>query len=380
MRYLVAVLALVLVVGGLAAVKVKQIQQLIGFGKQMEKQGPPPEAVGSATADQQTWGGTLGAVGTIAAVKGVSISNEVPGMVKAIHFESGAVVQAGQVLVELDSSVERSQVAAIQARRELATINEGRTRALVASGSIAQAQLDGDVSSVKVSRADLGALKAQIDRKVVRAPFAGRLGIRQVNLGQYLQPGATLVTLESLDSVFVDFTLPQQILPAVKIGMPVHVEIEGAKDLGADGAIAAIDPSVDATTRTIKVRATVPNKGEKLRPGMFANVSVLLPERAPVVTVPANAVVHASYGDSVFIIEDKKDAPPGPDGKPPKIARQQFVRVGESRGDFVAILDGVTKGQEVVTAGSFKLRNGAGVVVNNTIGKTPELAPKPENR
>jgi membrane fusion protein (multidrug efflux system) len=322
----------------------------------------------------------LVAIGTINAVKGVAIGNEVPGIVKSIHFESGALVQAGQVLVTLDSTVERSQLASIQARRDLAMINEGRTRALVESGSIAQAQLDGDVSSVKVSRADLGALKAQIDRKLVRAPFAGRLGIRQVNLGQYLQPGTTLVTLESLDSVFVDFTLPQQILPTVKLGMSVHVEIEGAKDLGADGVIMAIDPSVDATTRTIKLRATVPNKGEKLRPGMFANVTVQLPERAPVVTVPASAVVHASYGDSVFVIEDKKDAPTGPDGKPPKMARQQFVRVGESRGDFVAILDGITKGQEVVSAGAFKLRNGAGIVVNNEIGATPKLDPRPENR
>jgi membrane fusion protein (multidrug efflux system) len=379
MRYAVAILALVLLVGGLATVKVKQIQQLISFGKQMEKQGPPPETVSSKVADEQVWGGTLVAIGTINAVKGVAIGNEVPG-VKSIHFESGALVQAGQVLVTLDSTVERSQLASIQARRDLAMINEGRTRALVESGSIAQAQLDGDVSSVKVSRADLGALKAQIDRKLVRAPFAGRLGIRQVNLGQYLQPGTTLVTLESLDSVFVDFTLPQQILPTVKLGMSVHVEIEGAKDLGADGVIMAIDPSVDATTRTIKLRATVPNKGEKLRPGMFANVTVQLPERAPVVTVPASAVVHASYGDSVFVIEDKKDAPTGPDGKPPKMARQQFVRVGESRGDFVAILDGITKGQEVVSAGAFKLRNGAGIVVNNEIGATPKLDPRPENR
>jgi membrane fusion protein, multidrug efflux system len=384
MRYVVAGLALLLLVGGLAAVKFTQISSLISMGKQMQKLGPPPEAVGTAISQDQTWGGSVSAVGTVTSFKGVAISNEVPGIVSAIRFESGASVKQGQILVELDSKAERAQLASIEARKELATTNVGRTRALVADNAIAKAQLDTDESAVKTSSADLQALRAQIDRKVVRAPFSGRLGIRQVNLGQYLNPGTMLTELEATDMVFVDFSLPQQRLETVSVGMPVRVTAEGLAGLSAEGTIVAINPTVDATTRSLKARASVPNKDEKLRPGMFVKVSVVLPEKGTVVAIPASAVVRASYGDSVFIVEDKKDESgspvKGPDGKPAKVARQQFVRAGESRGDFIAIADGVKPGQEVVSAGAFKLRNGAGVVVNNDIKVEPQLAPRPENR
>jgi membrane fusion protein (multidrug efflux system) len=384
MRYLVAALAIVALVGGLAAIKFTQISSLMSMGKAMQKLGPPPEAVSSATAEEQTWGGSMSAVGTIASAKGVAISNEVPGIVSRIHFESGAFVKQGQILVELDSRAERAQLASIEARRDLATSNVGRTRALVADQALSQAQLDADESALKTSTADLKALHAQIDRKLVRAPFAGRLGIRQVNLGQYLNPGTVLTELEAIDVVFVDFTLPQQRLDTVKTGMPVKVAVEGIAGLSADGTVNAINPTVDATTRTLKLRASVPNKDEKLRPGMFAKVTVVLPEQGAIVAVPASAVVRASYGDSVFVIEDKKDesgaVAKGPDGKPAKIARQQFVRLGEARGDFIAVADGVKAGQELVSAGAFKLRNNAGIVVNNDIKVEPQLAPRPENR
>ncbi len=384
MRYLVVILGLVLVVGGLVGVKYKQISTLIGFGKQMEKSGPPPETVSTALSREDKWEGTLSAVGSITAVKGVTISNDAPGVVSGIRFESGAVVKQGQVLVELDSRVERAQLASAVARKELAGINAGRSRALVASSAIPKSQLDTDESLLKSSNADLGALQAQIDRKTVRAPFAGRLGIRTVNLGQYLNPGTPLTVLEAIDAVYVDFSLPQQRLADITVGMHVHIVIEGSGGLALDGAIAAIDPSVDSTTRTIKLRASIPNKDEKLRPGMFATVSVVLPDRGSLVSIPATALVHASFGDSVFVIEDKKDdkgAPVlGANGAPAKMARQQFVRVGEARGDFVAIVDGVSAGQEIVTAGAFKLRNGASVVVNNDVKLTPELAPHPSNR
>jgi membrane fusion protein (multidrug efflux system) len=364
MRYLAAILALVLLVGGLAAIKAKQITNLIGFGKAMKEAGPPPEAVGTAVAQEQTWGGSLAAVGTIASAKGVAISTEVPGVVSAIRFESGATVKEGQVLIELDSRI-------------------GRTRALVNDNAIAPSQLDADESAVKTSTADLGALRAQIDRKVVRAPFSGRLGIRLVNVGQYLNPGTALTDLQAIDSVFADFSLPQQRLEAVTVGMPVRVAIDGAAGVAADGIIVAIDPTVDAATRTLKLRASVPNKEEKLRPGMFATVSVLLPDRGTIVAIPASAVVHASYGDSVFVVEDKKDdgaRPVEPNATHPKVVRQQFVRVGEARGDFVSIVDGIKTGQEVVSSGAFKLRNGASIAINNEVAVTPELAPHPQNR
>src|SRR5262245_39466717 len=285
MRYVLAGLALVILVGGLAAVKFTQISSLISMGKEMQKLGPPPEAVGTAMAQDQTWGGTVSAVGTITSVKGVAISNEVPGVVSAIRFESGAFVKQGQILVELDSRAERAQLASIEARKELATSNVGRTRALVADKALAQAQLDADESALKTSTADLKALRAQIDRKIVRAPFTGRLGIRQVNLGQYLNPGTMITELEAIDTVFVDFTMPQQTLETVKVGMPIKVTVEGLGGLSADGAIAAINPTVDATTRTLRLRASVPNKDEKLRPGMFAKVAVVLPEQGTIVAV-----------------------------------------------------------------------------------------------
>jgi membrane fusion protein (multidrug efflux system) len=383
MRYLAAALGLLLLIAGLAGVKYKQIASLMAMGKQMQKAGPPPESVNTAVLQEQSWEGTMSAVGSIAPVKGVDISNDAAGVVWRIDFESGAVVRQGQVLVELDSRVERSQLASARARRELAEIQAKRSRALVQSNSIAQSQLDSDESALKTVDADIGGLEAQIDRKVVRAPFAGRLGIRAINLGQYLNPGTPITVLEQIDSVFADFTLPQQQLGALKVGIPVRATVEGGEATPYDGAIAAIDPAIDSTTRSIKVRASVPNRGEKLRPGMFVNVAVVLPKMAPFVAIPATAIVHASYGDSVFIVEDKKDDDGKPvlgaDGAAAKVARQQFVRVGEQRGDYVAIVDGAKSGQEVVTAGAFKLHNGSPVAVKNDVKLDAKLAPRPEN-
>ena len=383
MRYAIAIGALVLLIAGLVAVKGTQIGSLIKMGKEQQKSGPPPEVVATAMSKEDTWESTLGAVGTIAAAKGVSLSNDAPGVVSAIHFESGAVVKEGDVLVELDSNVERAQLASADARRDLARINAGRSRSLVASDSIPKAQLDNDEALVKSSQSDLGALQAQIARKIVRAPFSGKLGIRAINIGQYLSPGTAITSLEALGSVFVDFTLPQQNLADVAVGTKVRVTLEGDAGAGYEGAISAVDPAIDATTRSIHVRATVPNSEEKLRPGMFANVDVVLPARKRLVSVPSPAVLHASYGDSVFVVEPKIDdagAPvSGADGKPARVARQQFVRTGTHRGDFVAIVDGIKAGQEVVVGGAFKLRNGGGVVVDNTVVPDAKLAPTPEN-
>ncbi len=383
-RYLLPIFGLIALVGGLVTVKFSQISSLMAFGKEFQKNGPPPEVVSTTPAQTQVWEGTLTAVGSITAAKGVTISNDAPGVVNRISFDSGAVVRQGQVLVELDSSVERAQLASAQARRDLAQLTLGRTKALANSNSIPLSQVDTDEAQLKTSLTDYTALQAQIDRKIVRAPFAGRLGIRLVNIGQYLSPGTPLAILESTDSVYVDFSLPQQSLPDIKVGLPVRITLEAAKDATYEGVIAAVEPQVDATTRTIKVRASVPNKQEKLRPGMFATVAIVLPPRAPSVIIPVTAIVHASFGDSIFVVEEKKDdagAPVnGADGKPAKAARQQFVKVGESRGDFVSIVDGVTAGQDIVTSGGFKLRNGAGVVVNNDVKLNPDVAPHPVNR
>jgi membrane fusion protein (multidrug efflux system) len=383
MKYLIPIAVMLAVLLGLGSVKFKQISGLIHAGELAQQAGPPPEVIGTTVAKEDAWEGTLSAVGSVTAVRGVTVSNESPGVVTAIHFESGQLVRAGQVLVELDTSVERAQLASAQARKDLATVGASRSRQLISAEAVSKAQLDGDEASLKTASADHGALQAQIDRKTVRAPFSGRVGIRTVNLGQYLNPGTPLTVLESLGSVYADFSLPQQYLGDLKVGTPVRVAIAGASGPDFTGSIGAIDPTIDVNTRTIKMRASIPNKQDRLRPGMYVNVTVVRGAPAKVIIAPSTAVVHASYGDSVFVVEDKKGeggAPvKGMDGKPAKVARQQFVRLGVSRGDFVAVIDGIKAGQELVTAGAFKLRNGSGVIVNNSIKPSPSIQPHVDN-
>ena len=382
-RYLLVAAGLLVVVGILVGIKGAQIGSLMAMGKQMMAGGPPPEAVGSAVAKAENWETTVAAVGSISSLRNVSVSNEVPGTVSKIRFESGQIAREGQVLVELDAGVERAQLASADARRELAGRTAQRSKILADGNVISRSQLDEVDAQLKTATTDTAALRAAVDRKVIRAPFRGRLGIRAVNVGQYLTPGTTVTTLDAMGGTFADFTLPQEELATVKVGMPVRVTIEGVKK-PLDGTISAVDPTIDPTTRNVKLRAAIPDLAENTRPGMFVNVQVITPEQKAVVSVPATAVVHASFGDSVFVIEDKKPGSPGmdtsPDGKPVKIARQQFVRVGVARGDFVAITKGVTAGQQVVSAGAFKLRNNSPVVVDNTVQAKPQLDPKPENR
>jgi len=383
LKIVFVIVGLLALVGTLGFIKFSQISSLMAMGKAYEKSGPPPESVASGKSKKQTWQGELSAVGTIAPVKGVALSNDSPGVVSKISFESGQLVKQGQVLVELDTSVERAQLASAIVRRDLATVNVNRSRALIKEQVTSQAQVDTDEAQVKSSASEAQTIQAQIARKIVRAPFAGRLGIRAVNVGQYLNPGTTLTVLQAIGAVYVDFSLPQQQLGTIVVGMPVKIQIEGSSEPPQDGTIAAVDPTIDSTTRMLKLRATVPNAGDKLSPGMFANVAVQLPDQGEVVTIPLTAVVHASFGDSVFVVEDKKPDSPGDKktakGVTIKNARQQFVRLGVARGDYVAVLDGVTDGQELVTAGAFKLRNNSPIVVDNSVQTDPQLNPKPEN-
>lgn len=377
---------MVLVVGALGALKAAQISTLIQSGEEAKKNGPPPESVGTAKAQSADWEQTLDAVGSVASAKGITVTTEVPGAVTRIGFESGDLVKAGDVLVEMDAGVERAQLKSAQAEADLAKMTAERSRALADRGSLARAALDQDQAALDSALARVAGLKAQLSKKVVRAPFAGRLGIRAVSLGQYLTPGTPIATLESVDEAFVDFSVPQQRLADVKEGNTVRIQLgqsEGEAGPTIEGTIAAIDPSIDPRTRAVQVRARVPND-TALRPGMFVDVSVVLPKREEVVAAPATAVVHAPYGDSVFVVEDKKKDDPGmaktPDGKPVRVARQQFVRTGRQRGDFVAILEGVKPGQELVISGAFKLRNGAPIVVTKDAVPEAKLDPHPQNR
>ena len=380
--YLLVVFGLLVVVGLLGGIKGAQIGKLIAMGKQFQASGPPPETVATSVAQAETWETTLAAVGSISGLRSVTVSNEVPGAISKIRFESGQVVREGQVLVELDAEVERAQLASAEARRDLAERTLKRSKVLAGGNAISASQLDEVEAQLKSATTDAEALRAQVERKIIRAPFRGRLGIRAVNVGQYLNPGTMITTLDSMDGTFVDFALPQEDLATVKVGLPVRVTMEGTQEQ-LMGTITAIDPTIDSTTRSAKIRAVIPEPANKPRPGMFVNVQVIQKARQAVVAIPLTALLHASYGDSVFVVEDKPAGSPGmattPDGKPVKLARQQFVRTGAARGDFVAIAKGVTAGQVVVSAGAFKLRNNSPVVIDNTAQATPQLALQPQN-
>ena len=369
--------------GGLGGLKAAQIKSLLAYGRAAAAMGPPPEVVGTMKAKEQTWENRLFSVGTIAPARGVTVSNDAPGVVTAIKFQSGQTVRRGQMLVELDSRVERAELASLRAQAGLARVSAGRTRALFKDDAVPKAQLDNAESALQSASANAAALQAQIDRKIVRAPFDGRLGIRLVNLGQYLNPGTAITSLQSSDQNYVDFALPQQQLKQIAVGTVVRIN-EGLPGPRAEAAIAAIDPTLDPVTRSGRVRAAVRKMDGVLSPGMFVNVSVVLPDRREVTLVGATSLIHASFGDSVFAVEERKDDQgallTGPDGKPAKVVRQQFVKTGEARGDFVEILEGVKLGQEIVAQGAFKLRNGAPVMVNNSVKVELQLAPRPENR
>ncbi|MGE0546151.1 MAG: efflux RND transporter periplasmic adaptor subunit [Kofleriaceae bacterium] len=381
-RIVGVIVGLLVITGGLAGVKFCQISSLIAMGEQAQKAGPPPESVSTDLVTATVWDTTVAAVGTVTGVQSVAVANEAPGVVTKINFESGDVVKRGQVLAELDIAGERAQLASAISRRDLLRLNVGRSRKLVASGALARASLDEEETQLASAEKEVEAFRAGVDNKRIRAPFAGRTGIRAINVGQFLAPGTTVTTVESTGAVYVDFTLPQGQRGQIHTGNTVRVAVRGEQL--AQGTITAIDPVIDPSTRNLKIRATIPKPGEQLRSGMFVSVSVVLPERAQVLIVPQTAVVHASYGDSVFIVEPKPPGSPGmattPDGKPVSVARQQFVKLGETRGDFIAIAEGVKAGQQVVSAGSFKLRNGSPVIVNNTVKPKAQLDPKPENR
>lgn len=337
---------------------------------------PLPEAVTSARAEAQEWERVVAAVGSLRADQGVVVPSEGQGAVRAIRFESGSRVEAGAVLVELDADVERAQLAAAQAGAELARLNAARARELWERRAVAQSELDAAEAAAKSAAANVAALEAAIAKKVVRAPFAGRTGIRQVNLGQFLDRGNPVVTLQSLDPIHVDFALPQQRRADLRTGFAVRVAADALPGRVFTGTITAVSPEIDRATRTLRVQATLANADEALSPGMFVNVTVVAPERKAVVAVPATAIYYQAYGDSIFVVVEQKDPRTG---EVVKRAEQRFVRLGEARGDFVAVESGVAAGEEVVTSGAFKLSNGTRLVIDNSLAPTPQLAPRPAN-
>jgi membrane fusion protein (multidrug efflux system) len=360
------------IVAGLGFVKVKQVQNMIAQGAAYQ---PPPEAVTTIVATQEQWPSTLTAIGTVAAVRGVTVSADLPGVVDRIAFESGQAVHEGDVLAILDTRQERAQLAAAEAQRDLSQINFGRIQGLLDERVVSRAEFDQATANERQARARVGEISAAIERKTIRAPFSGVLGIRRVNLGQYLSAGDPLVTLQSLNPIYVNFGVPQQAMRDARAGRIVRIAADDRPGSVVEGRITAIDSVVDESTRNVQAQATVANGDGRLRPGMFVQTEVVVGAAAPVIALPASAISYAPYGNSVFVVSDLKD----PKGKVYRGVRQQFVKVGAARGDQIAIESGVKAGEEVVTSGVFKLRNGAAVLVNNKVRPGNNPAPKPEN-
>jgi membrane fusion protein (multidrug efflux system) len=350
----------------LAGIKFLQIHKMIAFGKTFV---PPPDTVSSAVAHEEKWEDTLTAVGSVNAAQGVIVSPEIAGTVTEIHFESGATVNKGDLLVKLDTSSEEAQLRAVEAQVEFARLNAERTRELRKDKTVSQSELDSAEATLKQFQANADEIRATIEKKNIRAPFAGKLGIRLVNLGEQLDVGKGIVSLQSLTPVFADFSLPQQNLSQLKTGLPVQVTCDAYPDQTFDGTLTAINPDLDSTTRSVTLRATFENTNQLLRPGMFVRVAVVLPQAQPVLAIPATAILSAPFGDSVYVIEQSTNSAGG------LVVRQQFVRTGQSHGDSVSVLSGLKPGDKVVSAGLFKLRNGAPVTVNKDIVPLPVKNP-----
>ena len=371
-RMIVMLAVMAALLAGLGFVKFRQIQ---AAGAQNVNFQPPPEAVTTTVAQRETWPSTLNVIGTATAIQGVTVGADLPGTVARITFESGKPVHAGDVLVELDTRQERAQLSAAEAQRDLARINFGRAQELVKQGVLARTEYDNTSAQQKATEAQVGEIRATIERKTVRAPFSGVLGIRQVNLGQYLAAGQAIVPLQSLNPIYVNFGVPQQTSAQVRGGRTLRVTSDDLPGAEFTGRVTAVDSVINEATRNIQVQATLSNPNGKLRPGMFVQVQLVLGASRQAIALPASAINYAPYGDSVFVVTNLTD----PKGKTYRGVRQQFVKVEGSRGDQVAVVSGVNAGDEVVTSGVFKLRNGAAVQVNNKVQPPNNPKPKPED-
>ncbi len=372
-RSLWMALSVFLVIGAIAAWKILTVRAIIA---KMSQQKPPLTVVSSTKATEEIWQRRLHAVGSFAASEGITVTNELDGAVTQIAFASGAPVQQGELLVQLDVSAERAQLANAVAGADLARINLRRAQELRAKDTNSQAELDLGEAQARQTAATADALRAVIAKKTIRAPFTGRTGIRQINLGQFLKGGTAIVTLQALDPLFFNFYLPQQDVTHLTVGQVVQITVDAYPGVVFAGEITAINPKVEETSRNLLVQATVRNQDERLRPGMFAALDVVLPRQDKLVTLPLTAISYNPYGNSVYVVENKgRDA----SGQPVLVVRQQFVQLGSQRGDQVAVLKGVNAGDEVVTAGQLKLRNGSSVQLNNTVEQTNSLRPNLPN-
>ena len=368
------------VLGGLKAAQFMKL----GAMKAAGAFDPPPAMVTTAVVHAASWQPTLRAIGSLEAVQGVTVSADLPGIVKEIRFESGATVRQGDILVRLNIDAEQAQLDAAQAQRDISMLNLNRQKDLRTKNANSQSDFDNAEATERQMEAMVANGRAAIDRKTIRAPFNGVLGIRRASLGQYLNSGDPVVSLQSMDPIYANFTLPQQNLRDFTVGSVVEVRTDATGDTLFKGKVTAINALVDSATRNFQAQATIANPEGKLRPGMFANVEVILGDEKPVLPVPGSAVAYAPYGNAVYVIEHNVKIPrdqSDPDSKEkvlPLAVRQQFVKLGQAKGDVVAITSGLKEGEEIVTSGVFKLQNNAPVKINNDVKPGAEEHPKPE--
>jgi membrane fusion protein (multidrug efflux system) len=371
LRLVITLVGLGVLIGLPAYIKLQQFRTMAAAPQEQ-----PPTTVTAAPVQRATWPRTVNAVGSLVAVQGVTVAAETGGKIVEIAFDSGKQVVKGDLLVRIDSDVEQAQLRSAQAAAELAAINLERNKGLRAKHSVSKADLDTADANYRQASAQVDNIRAVLAKKTVRAPFAGRLGLRMVNLGQILQEGDPIVPLQTIDPIYAEFSVPQQQLSLLAEGRDVRITTDAAPDQVFNGKITAVNPQIDAANRQVRVQATISNISGQLRPGMFANVEVLLPHAAEVLAIPQTAVLYAPYGDTVFVIEEQQD-PSG--GSTKKLLHQQIVRLGRRRGDYVAVESGLAEGESVVTSGVFKLRPHMEVVVDNALALNAQLTPNPAN-
>jgi membrane fusion protein (multidrug efflux system) len=364
-----AISGLVLLVVLLAGIKAMQIAKMMGSPMVM-----PPITVSSAIVREEDWAPTLSAVGSVSAVQGAVVSTELGGVVSRIVFENGSTAKKGDMLVQLDTSAEEAQLHSAEADLELARADLERSRDLAARRVISKADLDSAESKFNRLNAVVDQMRSNIRKKTIVAPFDGQLGIRQVNVGQSIDARQPVVALTALDSVYVDFALPEQYLSQLTNGLEVSVLADALGGREFKGKLTAVNSMVDSATRNVTAQATLENPDHALRPGMFAKVEVILPTKQKALVIPGSAVSYAPFGDSVYVIEKKRNEKTG---KESQVLRQQFVRIGEARGDFVSVTQGLKGGETIVSTGVFKLRNGMSVTINNDLAPRPQLKPNP---
>lgn len=350
------------------------------IAKALSDYASAPQTVSATEVGYQDWQPQLRAIGTLRASQGVDVTPPVPGVVEEISFESGQDVEAGALLVRLALNDSPSRLKQLEAAAELASTNYQRNLRQFREKIVSQASLDADASNLKSAQAEVAAQQALIDQKSVRAPFAGRLGIRQVDKGQYLNPGTAIVALQAIDPLFVDFLLPQQALGRIAVDQPVTVKVDAFADQTFSGKIVAINARVDTATRNVQVRASLSNPGRRLLPGMYAMVDIATGAPKRLLTLPVTSITYNAYGNTVFVVEDDAKGAKDDKGKPIRRVKQTFVKTGETRGDQVSVLDGLKEKQMVVTAGQLKLTNDTAVVIDNTVqpdgSAVPVLPPR----